>query len=351
MKLKIAFLFLIVSLQQNRMYSQFIYNFLPELFQLTNFTNARTMAMGKANLANADGLNNIISNPAGLTSLNNFEFKADFAGPTAVLKQTKFMNFSTGYNFHKYFQAAVSFFHFDLGKTDFINKDYMPYTNQFSLTLSSQIAKNVSIGANINTIQWRFGIEKKAYYCTYFDFGILKKIDFKDGKFLNLASSLSNFSNANFYHKINNNELNYKLPIALKFGVNYNFKIKTPKNEHKILIVGEYQNYLNSDFFTAYRIGVELEYIKDIYFRVGYYNEHHYDYGISLNKSNINVFTYGLGLKVPFNELINKPYILAIDLTTNRFPKFTKTDDYWGHFFSLNLRFNKLSKKKANEKN
>jgi hypothetical protein len=101
----------------------------------------------------------------------------------------------------------------------------------------------------------------------------------------------------------------------------------------------EYQDLLNSDKRTAYKVGGELSFLDIIFLRGGYYSETKIVYGFN-SKSKLEDFTYGFGFKLDFDRHLTSdfPLILIFDFVSLEQPSSTVTAiESWDNFTSFTL--------------
>ncbi len=117
-------------------------------------------------------------------------------------------------------------------------------------------------------------------------------------------------------------------------------------NTLRLLVLADYQLLLNSDYHSGLHTGLELRFLEMLSFRIGYFIESQYDYGLAVeNESKISDFTYGLGLQIPLNKLSRIPLNIQFDYTSLAQPSYTKSQTSWDNFSTFTLRLNWIVKK------
>jgi len=343
-------------------FGQYQSGFLSEHF-FGRQPSARAEAMGKGYVSIDGDLASTFYNPAGISSINGLELNGSLASPYYLLTKAKYNLISVGYKIKDYLVIGLSRNHFTWGeKINFTDingntiSSYTPYNSNYCLTLSSQPIKNLFLGLNTNYFVWQPGVMDKAATSIYFDFGAIKKFQFlqrkTSGQSINIGASITNFNYAKVTLKYLANISKNNLPVITRYGANYQFTldkhllIDTLKTL-RLLLQGEYQILLNSQYNSALRAGCELQLLEILSFRAGYYKEKVYDYGIpSANYNEISAFTYGLGIQLPLYKLTKIPLTMNFDYTSLPQVSYTKTTTDWGNFTTYNFRINWILKNK-----
>lgn len=317
--------------------------------------SARAEAMGQSYCAMDGDLTSVYFNPAGVATINGIELDGSYATPLYRLDKATYKFLSLGYKFNKYIVAGLSVNHFSFENEiaftdDYGNPNYtfIPYTSNYSLTLASQPIKNLLIGLNTNLFVWN--PVKKNFTALNFDFGLIKKFELVNGKnykhSVNLGTSIKNFN----YSKVKINYAGSKseepLPVIMKYGANYqitfdkHFLIDSLKTL-RLLVNGEYQDLLNSNYYTTSRIGGEIMFLELLSVRAGYFKEKVDNYGYpDRNKSKVSAFTYGFGLQIPLYKLTKLPLNINFDYTNLPQVNYIKNYPQWDNFQVYNVRLN-----------
>ena len=178
-------------------------------------------------------------------------------------------------------------------------------------------------GVNVNYLTHYSGFDN-ADGEFYFDFGMLKKINFSTGQqphTVTMGASITNFSSSVLTLDALGVINEIMLPVIAKYGLSYQTSFG---QSHfldsgaavKILLQSDYQMLLNSDYRKGIRVGGEVTVLNFLLLRIGYFAENTDDYGLpQFNKSRIQNFTYGGGIYVPLNKLTNLPLGINLDYT------------------------------------
>jgi hypothetical protein len=104
----------------------------------------------------------------------------------------------------------------------------------------------------------------------------------------------------------------------------------------------EYQDLLNSKYYSALRAGGELRFFEMIAIRLGYYRETQEDFGYDINRDFIEDVTYGFGAELPLDVIGPKglPVRIKVDITKLEQPSYTKGTTPWGDFTVYSLSAN-----------
>lgn len=329
-------------------FSQYQYGFLSEHFFFRQ-PSARAEAMGKGYVSVDGDISSSFYNPAGISSIKGLVINGSYSSPLYLINKGYYTFFGAGYRINKKIQFAFTRFRFDYVNTPIMGVENHPYSETFSLTLSSEPLRNLYVGLNINEFVLQNGFGKPTL-TPDFDFGVIKKILLhQTNKVLhsvNIGASIFNFNYASI--KLQPTTQIEKLPVITRIGANYQFSLS--KNilfdslrTIKFLIQSEYQKLLNSEYNTAIRAGCEIQIFEILALRVGYYNEKVYDYGIpEYNVKTISDLTYGFGLQIPLSKLTKIPININFDYTSLPQVSYSKIMTDWDNFTSYNLRVNWL---------
>lgn len=356
-------IFIFILLAPTISVGQYDYYFLKETF-FCRQPSARAEAMGRSYVSIDGDMTSSFFNPAGTATIKGLEINGSFASPFYLAKDAKYRFFNAGYKIKDYLIIGLSSNRFKLGDTVFladpsgniIGPGKVPTNSTYSLTLSSQPIKNLYLGLNANYFIWSPGVAKETQ-TLYFDFGVIKKFEFlkkeASSHSINIGASIVNFNSSQISLDYYGKKINNYLPVITRYGTNYQFTV----DEHvlidtlktvTILVHGEYQDLLNSDYESGVHAGLEVMFFEILSIRAGYYEEKVYDYGLPLsNNSLIASFTYGLGLQLPLNKLTKIPITINVDYTSLPQPSYAAPANYkpMDNFNTFNFRLNWIFKK------
>lgn len=304
----------------------------PEFF-FGRQPGARAEAMGKG-YASIDGdLATVHFNPAGIATINNFELNTSYTPPDYYSTNAYYTFYGVGLRQSKYFQLALSRFHFDFDKTPVLNANKTPFTERNTLTISSEPVHNLFVGINGNYFVWQPGIDK-ASATIYLDLGVIKKFNLSTGNVsqsINLGSSISNVNYSHVNATFSGITSKYDLPVITRYGANYQVSIgkcflADTLNAMGLLLQSEYQMLLNSKYRSAIKIGGEIMILEMLAIRIGFYEEKVCDFGFpDYNKNKIEDLTYGWGIQIPLYRLAKLPATIHFDYTSLPQVNYSKT--------------------------
>lgn len=362
--LKLKILTLLLVFNQGICYCQYDAPFLPEFF-FWRQPSARAEAMGKAYTSVSGDLGCIHFNPAGISKIKPVELNTSYTPPNNYLTKGYYTYAAAGININRYLQLAASHFRFDFGKTQIINVTKRPFEEKFVFTIASEPLKKFQAGVNVNYFNWQQGLTTPTH-TVFLDAGLLKEFTLKEQvKFNHAIKAGASISNFNFA-SIKDNNLSgmvttFKLPVITRLGFNYEVISKKSKkdkydNDIRIMLISEYQLLLNSKYRSGLRLGGEFSLYNVISLRAGWYNEKVFNHNFpDINKSVIQDFTYGLGLRFPIYRITNFPITVNFDYTSLPQVSYRKDLSDLSNFrtFSLHLEYNikrKVSKPNGTSK-
>ena len=335
--------------------AQYQYGYLQESF-FGRQPSARAEAMGKAYAAIDGDLATLFYNPAGTATLQGLELNTSFASPYYTLDNAKYNYLGVGYKASDYLTVGFSRNLFNMGQKVFrtdsfgipIGEQITPTNTTYSLNLSSEPIKSLLVGINTNYLIWK--PNDLTGRSLYFDFGVIKKFELlekdKVSHSANLGSSITNLTFAknklDFYGKA----IYSNLPVITRIGGNYQLTFNNKwlfdtLSTLKVLVQGDYQLLLNSDYHSGYHTGLEIQLLEMLALRFGYYAENQYDYGRpDANVKEIKDFTYGLGMQLPLNKLTRIPLNVSLDYTSLPQVSYIKTRNDFDNFNSVTMRLN-----------
>jgi len=323
--------YILLTTIPNFAFGQYESTFLPEFF-FGRQPSARAEAMGKAYVSIDGDLSSVYFNPAGIASIKAWAIINSYTPPNYYLTKGHYNFYGLSFGIGKKLQIAISKYQFNYGKTPIININKIPYTENNTLTISSEIIKNLFVGLNTNYFVWEPGINK-LNKSIYIDFGLIKKMKLSESESnqqaINLGASISNSNYGKTTNTSGGITSEYKLPVITKYGLSYNFSFNKPYiiDSLKFLTIMaqfEYQMLINSAYRDAVRVGGEITFCELLSLRVGYYKEKVYNYGLpDDNKSEIQSITYGLGVQIPLYLLTKMPFNINFDYTSLPQPNYS----------------------------
>jgi hypothetical protein len=333
--------------------------------------DARSEALGKTQVVLYGNPLSSYNNPASSSFSEGLNVEYSHLDPQLLfaIGAASYDAYGISYNSKKY--GAIAFnAHYFSGATfgysyppfyDYI-KHFSPTISDYSFNYSYMPVNNLSVGININYFREDKLISSMATAWS-FDLGLLKKITFNNSTntqniflgvdIFNVANNKIKFdSDQTSAYYINNGvmpglqecPLKLTLPSNLRIGASYDYETKLQLAGFKIfkmMAATEYSDLINAKLFTTIKTGAEFTFLETLKLRIGYYNEKVFDDPTLWNKENLSEFTYGAGVNIPIQRVINSnfPVSLQFDYSSSKnttFSALRKSDKRYS-VFNLNL--------------
>lgn len=327
-------------------------------------------AMGQADVAVGGSVSSLFRNPAGIGLIDKAEFIFSSAGQFYALRKSDVFFTGAAYRVHDRFIAAISHHIFAVGETTFgitFGPDNFPLdrarTSHFTVTASGEPVKNLHIGLNMNTFFLKYIEEIKTAKAINLDVGILYTLHFGPNKNderqgIRIGASFTNITNASIeFFSPDDDRADNKFPIIGRYAIAYfNDQLIQKKSANGRSYLGlmatfEAQDYLNSEFTTAFRVGTEFIVYEILAFRIGWFRESSDDRGIDVNFDHRKGVTYGFGLIIPVHDLSKgkAPLDIHFDYSSFNQPSFRTGGSFISNVRAFGLRavftMNHLDKK------
>ncbi|MDP4176176.1 MAG: PorV/PorQ family protein [Bacteroidota bacterium] len=304
-------------------------------------------AMGSALASIIDNVATQYYNPAALADVNGLNFAYSYSSPYYTLKNAGFNYWGLSCNINQRHSVALSTYSFSTGlqylypSSSRNTKQDNLATGVYTLSYSLKVTESFFLGTNFNYFYDEVpnGPADKARVKTYpIDLGVLKHIPLYENnnhrQSLSIGSSIRNLNNS---HVELSGEKQW-LPSILRFAISYEYTIfKNTASELdplSVTAIAEYQDVLNSGFYTSIKLGGEVRLYDLISLRGGYFRES-LDNTSSLNGlDKVSRFTYGFGLYLPLQKIIDKhlPFELIFSYTSLNQASFVRDFDNWGKY-------------------
>lgn len=354
------FLAATIFLITNDVFSQ-NYNGQFQEFFLGRQPSARAEAMGRGLSAVTGDALSYYYNPAGMASLKGLNVNASFAGPFYLLDEGSYNLLGASYKIEKYGTIGINRDYFTFGDDVIVTDEfgnstgsYTPHVQNYRLNLSSEVIKDLFVGANLNLLQPRYssgeltvgnetsGGNKDIFY---FDLGVIKSFNMKSKNLVhgfNIGTSLINVNFAE-YAPVDADQGD-PLPVIFRLGASYNLSVDDKKispklKSYNVVANLEYEDLLNSKYYSGFHGGIEFTFLEVISLRAGYYTMENqtlsYDsLGFQRTGFDINEFTYGAGLNIPIRQLTNSktPLEIKFDYVNLKQPATNSNKDDWDNF-------------------
>lgn len=359
--MKKLLIFAFICFLTNELYSQYE-GFMSEYF-FGRQPSARAEAIGKGYSSIGGDINSNFYNPAGISLIDGTMLNFNYASPYYLIEKGNYAYIGLGYKFDRLLKIGLSCYHFSNGDNSTVTDEnnnllyqYKPYSSSYTITIASNPIKNLHIGIN-SYMLLNNNPKNSPNTALLFDLGLIEIIPLiPDSELINsfqIGGSINNVTNSKMtmhtnYMVVGANETEkIILPIISRIGICY--KYGTSKNANfkelrrfQLLSQIEYQNILNYKYYTAYRIGGEINILEILALRCGYFIETMDDYNNSNNLDKLKEFTYGFGLNIPIDKLTDNKIKLNIkvDYTNLPQPSATKFNYNWEHFTSIGFSIN-----------
>jgi hypothetical protein len=236
---------------------------------------------------------------------------------------------------------------FDLGSTIILPGGGVPFSNPFeekrylyTLTYSNNIQDWFSFGINANLFVADFGTDQ-TFSDSFFELGLSRDFNLiQDSKIkdnLTIATQIKNIFNQSF-SAIDEAQAD-AFPQIFRIGISNLFEYTDTDVFKRDYLLGltlglEYQDLLNSNKRTAFKVGGELSTLDIVFLRGGYYSETKFT-----SEGELKDFTYGFGLKLDFEKYItnNFPLVLLFDFVSLEQPSYNPDFKNWDNFTAFNL--------------
>lgn len=327
----LSIMMLPTALQAQRPYFPF---FQQEWF-FGNHPSARTAAMGKADVAVGGSLTSLVYNPAGIGRITDWQANASTSAPFYVLGESDYLfggyakkvtdNLTAGLTFHQ-FAIGPTTFDFNVNGSRYPTD--APRVDNLTATAAYELIPNLIVGVNAHYFSWKVFDEVNSFKAAIFDAGLLYTRQLNSSTQLRAGAALVNagFGQISFEAPDGNAGSNF-FPAIGRAGValQHNTSMAVPGIDDipvGILVTTEFQDLLNSDIRTAFRVGGEAVFANAFALRLGFFTQSEDDMGVANNRDRVNDLTYGFGFIVPFNEITEGtlPFTMFIDYLSLRNP-------------------------------
>lgn len=334
----------------------------PVDYQIGRLPSSRAEAMGQAYVALGGEVSAAYFNPAGLIHIQGIQMNASYATPRfgAIDADYLFLGMaykvnpklSFGFSRNNY-SSGNRFSLFDASTNQVTSRaiDNEDISTQYTLIGAYEIFRNLSIGLNINYLEWELQ-DLFSDELWSFDVGLQKKFDLMNSQTQQqnviLGASVVNVLEAQTSY---NDSLGIlaegSFPVVARIGASYTFMldqdiIHPELNTWQFIFQTEYQSNFNQDLNNAIRVGAELTALELISLRLGFYHQSIDDLGSDDNKDIRSDFTYGIGLALPFHKILKKPLPLSINLDYTSLSQVSYSHRFneFDNFHSVSLRVN-----------
>jgi|GEM_PF-1914659 len=304
--------------------------------------SARSEALGRAQVAVGGELFASYYNPAAAASLAHFTAGSAFASPY-YLEASRYDYYGAALPLGRYGTVGFSRFFFDRAPESAQYDDAIVErrddTALYSMNYALRIGHWIDAGVTVHLFRRLmsepdFEWDMRGWPV---DIGLFRAVSLGESGSLQLGASLSNLNGV----KVGIENQRDALPQILRLGGSYiaNFSEDRVEPLMRLLVTGEYQALLNSDFHRAWRVGLEALLWEVLALRVGGYRESLDDHGIARNPDALTEFTYGAGLVVPLKTWMPElpDWVIRLDYTHLPQPDYTGGAANWERFTALGV--------------
>lgn len=327
---------------------------------------ARSEAMGKTAVAEGNSVIYGIYNPALVGELKNFEFQAGAMSPNSGYDNGFYANFSVAGRYHKRFATSFNYqkirseeFNFTDEVGNIISTERSTDTRASLVTAFTMLEKNhhkLSSGISLNLLS-NSPYSALEYTGGTMDLGVSYRAEIDSIHQFTCGASINNLTNQKIWlnETVANNDRFYILPQVLRTGFSYTFKpdykvLTSGRSLIQSTVHGEYDELINSDYFSTWKVGLELKWLEMISLRGGYYSgnaailDGNYAYTGSSIKD-YKAFTYGGGIELNFSDKSPDKDQIFLGIDYARLPFYDALNqseiskfDYNTHFSVVNMR-------------
>ncbi len=311
--------------------------------------SARTEAMGRIVTLDYDSYFVSNSNPANLINSSGVALFYSHSSPFYLAKDLNYHFAGATYNSNKYGAFGFNVAAIDYGMVGYSNPDlpiayYRATRTVYTVTYANSINGLFNYGVSGNLFV--DGLAQNAnYQSTFFEIGFSRSFTLINNSNINYnlvaATQMKNI----FNQAIDYSSQKEYFPSIFRFGISNSIQFSEQSIYSKAYLVGfilgfEYQDLLNSQYRTAFKIGSELSLLDILFFRAGFYNEKQVMYVNSKDK--FESFTYGFGVKIKLEDFSPSllPLTIQLDYVNMEPPSYVTDIKHWQNFNTINIILN-----------
>ncbi len=318
--------------------------------------SARTEAMGRIVTLDYDSYFVSNSNPANLINSSGVALFYSHSSPFYLAKDLNYHFAGATYNSNKYGAFGFNVAVIDYGMISYytganypdLPLKYRGIRTIYTVTYANGINGLLNYGVSGNLFVDGISPDKN-YQSTFFEIGISRSFTLINNSNINYnliaATQIKNvFNQAMEYPSDYLSQKEY-FPSIFRFGMSNSIQYSDQSLYPKAYLVGfilgfEYQDLLNSQYRTAFKIGSELSLLDILFFRAGFYNEKQVMYVNSKDK--FESFTYGFGVKIKLEDFLPSllPLTIQLDYVNMEPPSYVTDIKHWQNFNTINIILN-----------
>ncbi|MEM7658203.1 MAG: hypothetical protein AAF399_18900 [Bacteroidota bacterium] len=296
-------------------------------FLFGNLPSPQQEGMGRAGVALPGSPASYWFNPAGIGPVQDWSADLSTSAPFYVLRESDYYFAGFAKRIHPRLVAGLNLNQLAVGPTGFdITIDGQRYPldrprmSHVTGTLTGEVVDGLYLGVNAHLFNWKNFEDVSASNTLYLDAGALYQLEIGEQEEVNIGFSLGNLTGAaaSFESPTGVVDENW-LPIIARAGVSYRkgLNLELPgagTQPLELLLTTEFQNVLNSEYRTAFRLGGQATVAQYIVLRLGFFTQSNDDLGNSDNFSRITDVTYGFGVLVPLDRLSDGKWPIQMGL-------------------------------------
>ena len=302
--------------------------FFQQEFFFGNLPSPRAEAMGRTGVALPGSPTSYLYNPAGIGTVEDWSAELSTSGPFYLLGASDYYFAGFVKRLHPKLVAGLNLHRFAVGPTtfsvDIAGQDFAlqsPATNDLAATVAVEPVTGLHLGLNAHLFHWHLFDDSPDARSLYLDFGALYTRELASGDRLTAGLGVVNITGdeITFESPIGTSSSNV-FPIIARVGLTYqtDMVVSIPgagEQPLALLFTTEYQDLLNNEFRTAFRLGSEATLADVLAVRLGVYTRSEDARGVSNNRGRVTDITYGFGFILPLERLSDGriPARLALD--------------------------------------
>jgi len=308
---------------QNRPYFPF---FQQEYF-FGLLPSARAEALGRTGTALTGSTSSYYYNPAAIGTIKDWAAEVGTSGPYYLLRESDY--YFTGFSkrLHPKLVAGLNLYQFAMGPNGFsvnIGNDRYPVDRprvaDLAATIAAEPVKGLHIGLNAHLFNWKIfeGVSTERSF--FLDLGALYTRTLANGDQLTAGLGIVNITGSQIsFEAPDGASSSNAFPIITRIGATYqkSLEVNFPGAGSQpllLLFTTEYQDLLNSDVRSAFRLGTEATLADFLSLRLGLFTRTEDDMGVANNRDGIVDLTYGFGLVFPFDKLTKGAWPVRLSL-------------------------------------
>ncbi|RMG67239.1 MAG: hypothetical protein D6722_13535 [Bacteroidetes bacterium] len=302
--------------------------FFQQEFFFGNLPSPRAEAMARAGVALPGAPTSYYYNPAGIGTVEDWAAEATTSAPFYLLREADYYHAGFVKRFHPKLVAGLNLYQFAMGPSTFTvdieGEDFeleAPTSTDMAATVAFEPLSGLQLGLTAHLFNWDLFDDVADARSLYLDFGALYTRQLASGDRLTAGLGVVNITGdeITFESPIGTTSSNV-FPIVARLGLTYEKELRLSlpgagDQPLALLVTTEYQDLLNNDFRTTFRLGTEAVLADVLAVRLGFFTQNQDDQGVANNRDRVSDITYGFGFILPLKRLSEGriPARLALD--------------------------------------